>query len=247
MTDCQLWEYEKEIILEYFEEDDLSAVDEANRCLDALKELETIIQPLSVEFRTTCRHLKRLFHSFKIEPEVPFWHWQISSVPPGVSTFGVYTGIATVVSVDEIIIDNLSKWIEKALQQKSPDPEYDINWSEMNIWSTRAKIVDEVYFIGRDYYLVETRIGEIKYPLRRHNDGLWVYGPQKPYSSYPPMSIKIYNHAGAHEMKFLIPWTVWYDESSPEYSCFYLAVQRIIAQGWQLSEETPMKEPKYAA
>lgn len=247
MPDCQLWEYEKEVALEYLEEDDLNPIEEAGRCLGALKEFESIIQPLSVELAVECRHLKRLAYSFEIKPEVPFWHWEISSVPLGVSTFGLYTGIAKVIEVADISIDDLYEWIKEPLQQKSPDPEYDIAWSEINIWATRARVINEIPFVARDYYLVETRIGEIKYPLIEHDGGLWVYGPQKPYDSYPPMSIKVNSHAGAHDIKFLIPWTVWYDEYSPEYFYFYQAIQRIIAQGWELNEETPLKEPKYAA
>ena len=250
MVDCFLWEFEEQIVLNYYEEDDPSTLDEANRCLKALKELEPIIQALSVEFRVECRHLKRLAYSFEIKPEIEFWHWELSPVPPNISTFGFYTGIAKIIPVENITTEDLSQWIIEPLQQKSPDPEYDVRWSEINICATRAKVIneitiDEIHCVGRDYYLVKTEIGEIKYPLIEHDGGLWVYGPQKVYDGYPPMSIRIYTDGGTHKIKFLIPWTVWYDENSPEYYYFYQAVQRIIAQGWELSEQTPMKEPKY--
>ena len=274
MVDCYLWEGDEQITLEYIEQadfdsveihpgdsdeqviskikqiGDLSNIERANRCLKALKELELVIQPLSVEFVVMYRHrktfaLKRDYRDF---PEFPYWHWEISSIPSEIVTEGFYFGGAKVIPVENITTEDLSQWIVEPLQQKSPDPEYDVRWTEMNICAVRARVIDEIRFVGRDYYLVKTPIGEYKYPLIKHDDGLWVYSPQKPYGTYPTMTIGILTYgATAHKIKFSIPWTVWYDEYSPEYYYFYQAVQRIIAQGWQLSEKTPMKEPKYAA
>ena len=247
MVDCYLWEGDKQIGLYYLEEEDLSAVEEVNRCLKALGELEPIVQPLSVEFVAVYRHQKKLNFSYKFMPEVPYWHWEISSIPSEIVTDGFYTGIAKIIPVKNITTKNLREWIKKPLQQKSPDSEYDVWWSEINIRATRARIIDEIPFIRRDYYLVKTRYGEYRFPLVRHEGGLWVCGPHERYRGYPPMTIRILADGGRHDLDFSIPWTVWYDESSPEYYYFYQAVQRIIAQGWQLSEQTPMKEPKYAA
>ena len=252
VSDCQLWEFEEEIVLEYFEEDDTSNsnIEEINRCLEALKEYEFIVQPLSVEFGVKYRHRQRLAFNldYRNRPKIPYWHWEISSIPPKIIAEGLYPDSAKVIPVENITTEDLREWVKEPLKQKSPNLEYDVHWSEINIWATRARIIDEIRFIDRDDYSVETKIGEIKYPLRRHDDGLWVYGPQKPYSSYPPMTIRLYTDGdGAIKMKILIPWTVWYDEYSPEYYYLYQAVQRIIAQGWELSEYTPLEEPKYAA
>ena len=274
MVDCEIWKGEKQITLQYNEQVDLSSVEfhpgeseeqivsklnqvadlddtrRATRCLKALKELEPIIQPLSVEFVVKYRNKKTLAlkRDYRDFPEFPYWHWEISSIPPEIVTEGFYPDGAKVIPVENITVEDLSKWIVEPLQQKSPDPEYEVRWTEMNICATRARVIDEIRFAGRDYYLVKTKIGEYKYPLIKHDGGLWVYGPKEPYRSYPPMTIMIYTEgATAHEINFSIPWTVWYLEDTPEYYYFYQAVQRIIAQGWQLSEYTPMKEPKYAA
>ena len=249
MVDCYLWEQDEQITLEYVEEEDLNSIEEVSHCLKALKELEPIIQPLSVEFGVKYRHRKTfaLKRAYKDRPEIPYWHWEISSIPPEIFTEGFHFGGAKVIPVENITTEDLSKWIVEPLQQKSPDPEYDVRWTEINICAVRARVIDEIRFVGRDYYLVKTPIGEYKYPLIEHDGGLWVYSPQKPYRTYPTMTIGILTDIGAHRIKFFIPWTVWYDEYSPEYYYFYQAVQRIIAQGWQLSEKTPMKEPKYAA
>ena len=188
MIDCYLWEGDEQITLKYIEEEDLSAVEEVNHCLKALKELEHIIQPLSIEFIVKFRHRKRLAYSFELMPEVPYWHWEISPVPPDISTFGFYTGIARIIPVKNITTNNLKEWIKKPLQQKSPDSEYDVWWSEINICATRARIIDEIRFADRDYYLVSTRYGEYRFPIIRNNKGLWVYGSLKSYAGYPPRS-----------------------------------------------------------
>lgn len=245
MSDCQLWEGEKQIVLEYYEDDGVSNTEEINRCLKVLEEFESIVQPLLVEFVVKCRHRTRLAFSYDIMPEIPYWHWKISSIPPEIIAEGFYPDSAKVIWADNITTRDLKKWVKEPLQQKSPNPEYEVRWSEINVRATRARVINELRFIGRDYYLVETAIGEFKYPLRKHDGGLWVYGPQKPYRAYPPMTIRIYTDGGTHDLKFSIPWTVWYDENSPEYFYFYQAIQRVIAQGWELSEYTPMKEPKY--
>ena len=252
MTDCGMWESEAQFTLTYDEEEDLSPIKEVHRCLLALKELKPVVQPLSVEFVVKCRHLKRLAFSYEIMPEFPYWNWEISSVPSQIITEGFYPSGAKVTQVENITTEELSKWIVEPLKQKPPDPEYNIWWSEINICATRAKIInptviDEIRCVKRDCYLVDTLIGELKYPLVKQDNSLWVYSPQKPYKTYPTMTISIISYGGTHGIKFSIPWTVWYDESSPEYFCFYQAIQRIIAQGWQLSKQTPMKEPKYAA
>ena len=249
MADCELWEGEEQISLYYVGEENLNTMQEANCCLNAFKELELIIQPLSVEVGIGYRHRQALSFKYDLRdrPEIPYWHWEISSIPPQIITEGFYPDGAKVIPVENITTENLSKWIIEPLQQKSPDPEYEVAWSQMNICAVKARVIDEIRFIGRDYYLVKTPIDEYKYPLIKHDDGLWVYSPQKPYGTYPTMTIRILNSIGIQQIKFSIPWTVWYDEYSPEYYYFYQAVQRIIAQGWQLSEYTPMKEPKYAA
>ena len=252
MVDCYLWEGDKQIGLYYLEEEDLSAVEEVNRCLKALGELESIVQPLSVEFVAVYRHQKRLNFSYKFMPEVPYWHWEISSIPPEIVTEGFYPDGAKIIPVKNITTKDLSKWITEPLKQKSPDSEYDVWWSEINLRASRARIInptviDEIRRMKRDYYLVDTPIGELRYPLVKQDNSLWVCGPHERYTGYPPMTIKILTDGGRHDLDFSISWTVWYDESSPEYFCFYQAIQRIIAQGWQLSEYTPMKEPKYAA
>lgn len=252
MADCGMWESEAQFTLYYLEEEDLNSIKEIYRCLVALKELEPFVQPLSIEFLVKCRHQKTLAYSYEIMPPFPYWHWEISSVPPEIVTEGFYPDGAKVIPVKNINSENLKKWVQKPLQQESPDPKYDVWWSEINICATKARIInpaiiDEIRCVKRNYYLVDTPIGELRYPLVKQDNSLWVCGPHERYTGYPPMTIRILTLSGRHDIKFSIPWTVWYDEYSPEYYYFYRAVQRIIAQGWQLSEYTPMKEPKYAA
>ena len=50
----------KEIALEFYQEDGVSNTEEIYHCLDALKELESIIQPLSIEFGVKYRYRRRL-------------------------------------------------------------------------------------------------------------------------------------------------------------------------------------------
>ena len=254
MTDCQLWEGDKQISLYYLREEDPTPAEEVRRCLKALKELEPVVQPLSVEFGVKYRHKKTLAlkRDYRDRPKFPYWHWEISSVPPDIVTEGFHFGGAKVIPVKDITTKDLSKWIVEPLQQKSPDPKYDVWWSEINICATKARIInptviDEIRCVKRDYYLVKTAIGELRYPLVRQDNSLWVCGPHERYRGYPPMTITILTLSGRHDINFFIPWTVWYDEYSPEYFCFYQAIQRIIAQGWQLSEKTPLEKPKYAA
>lgn len=150
MSDSELWyKGEKQISLHYVEEDFSDNITEISRCLKALRELEHIVKPLSFEFGVKCQNLKNLSYSFEIKPEVSYWHWEISPVPEGILTLGMYTGIAKVIPVNDISIDSLQHWIEEPLQQQCPDPNYKLRWSEMNIYASKAKVFDEYKFTKR--------------------------------------------------------------------------------------------------
>ena len=250
MYDCQLLQKgEKQIALEFCEEEDVDNVTEITTCLNAIKELTSILQPLSVEFRVTCQDRISLVNDLVKKPADPFWQLQESSLPPGIDAYGVlYFGISRISKVPNINTEILLDWMVKALDQESPDPEkYNIHWGEINIWAVRARIIDEAPFQKRNYFRLHTSIGDFEYPLERRKDGLWVYGPRENlFISRPPLSIQIWSECGAHSMRITIYWTKWYDANSPGYNALKEAISRIIAQGWELSESTPLTDPIFA-
>ena len=249
MYDCELLQKgEKQIYLDFCEEKDVDNITEITRCLNALKELMPIVHPLAVEFRVMCQDRVSLINEIVVEPEIAFLRMVESSIPPGIYIGGLYPGIEHITQVPKITTEALLDWMVKALDQESPDPEkYNIHWGEINIWAVRAKIVDETPFQKRSYFRLHTSIKDFEHPLDRRKDGLWVYGPEKRgFTSRPPLAIQIWSECGAHTIKICIYWTEWYDANSAGYNALKEAISRIIAQGWELSESTPLTDPVFA-
>ncbi|MGF1489099.1 MAG: hypothetical protein ACFBSE_18585, partial [Prochloraceae cyanobacterium] len=232
MYDCELLQKgEKQIVLHFCEDEDVDNITEITRCLNALKELMPITHPLSVEFRVMCQDRVSLINDLVIKPPNPFWQLQESSIPLGIDAYGVlYFGISQISKVPNINTEILLNWMEKALDQESPDPEkYNIHWGEINIWAVRARIIDETPFQKRNSFRLHTSIGDFEYPLERRKDGLWVYGPrEKVFTSRPPFAIQIATMCGAHKIRISVYWTQWYDANSPGYNALKKAIAKII-------------------
>ena len=250
MYDCELLQAgEKQIHLYFCEEEDVDNITEITRCLNALKELKKIVQPLSVEFRVMCQDRVSWLNNLKVDPPNPFWQLQESNVPSGIDIYAsVYSGLSRISEVPSLNTQVLLDWMSKALDQESPDPEkYNIHWGEINISAVRAKIVDETPFEKRKFFRLRTSIGDFEYPLERRKGGLWVYGPRDGiFTSRPPFDIQIRTNCGAHTINIIIYWTAWYDANSPGYNALKEAIGRIIDQGWELSENTPLTDPTFA-
>lgn len=250
MYDCELLQKgEKQIYLDFCEEKDVDNITEITRCLNALKELMPIVHPLAVEFRVMCQDRVSLINEIVVKPKVGFLRIIESSIPQKIYVHGLlYPGIENITQVPNINKSILENWMEKALDQESPDPEkYNIHWGEINIWAVRARIIDETPFQKRNYFRLHTSIGDFEYPLERRKDGLWVYGPRdKVFTSRPPLAIQIWSECGAHTIKICIYWTEWYDANSPGYNALKEAIGKIIDQGWELSESTPLTDPVFA-
>ena len=250
MYDCELLQKgEKQIALEFCEEEDVDNITEITRCLNALKELTSIVQPLSVEFRVTCQDRISLLNDLVLQPKVGFLRIIESSIPQKIYVHGLlYPGIENITQMPNINTSILKNWMEKALDQESPDPEkYNIHWGEINIWAVRARIIDQTPFQKRNSFRLHTSIGDFEYLILRRKDGLWVYGPgDKRFISRPPLTIQTWTECGAHSMRITIYWTMCYDANSPGYNTLKEAIGKIIDQGWELSENTPLTDPIFA-
>ena len=249
MYDCELLQKgEKQIVLHFCEEKDVDNITEISGCLNALKKLMAIVHPLAVEFRVMCQDRVSLINEIVVEPEVGFLRMVESLTPPGINIGGLYPGIENITKVQNITTEALLDWMVKALDQESPDPEkYNIHWGEINIWAVRARIIDEAPFQKRNYFRLHTSIGDFEYPLERRKDGLWVYGPRENlFISRPPFAIQISTMCGAHKIRISVYWTRWYDANSSGYNTLKEAISRIIDQGWELSESTPLTDPVFA-
>lgn len=246
MYDCELWDKGTEkAVLYYVEEDHLNSITEINRCFKALKELESFVKPLSMELEFMCSHKKYAYFDYKLRLSQPVAHLEVIPLPSEV--YIDRNNLAKVKTVPKITIEAISSLVEELLQQQCPNIDFEPSWSVMNIEAVRAKVTDESKLVDKDTFWVESRTGKLRFPLVRHDDGLWVYAPKNVYRSYPPISIRFTSEGGAHKMNIYVAWSMWYDINSSGYKELYKAINRIIAQGWELSEKTPLEEPKYAA
>lgn len=245
MYDCEFWDDGKQISLNYEEQDDIGTVNEILRCLKALKELDSFIKPLGIEFWFRCSHKHYRYFNYSMELPQKVGYIDVSTPLLEVNFNHSVLSKAKVVSdvYPEVVID----FVEEFLQQRCPDPDFEPSWSSMNIWTTRVKIPNQFKLIDKDSIRLYLRWDVVKYPTLIHDSNLWVYGSKEKFPCNPPIKITINTEGGAHTITLYICWSIWYDRELPGYKELYEAIQRIIAQGWQLSEYTPMEEPKYAA
>ena len=246
MYDCELWDKGTEkAVLYYVEEEHLNSITEISRCFEALKELGSFVKPLSVELEFMCSHREHAYFDYKLKLSQPVGHLEVTPLPPEV--YIDRNDLAKVKTVPAITIEAISNLAEELLQQQCSNPDFEPSWSVMNIEAVRAKVTDESKLFARDTFLVESRTGRLEFPLVRHDDGLWVYGPKNVYRSYPPIGIRFTSEGGAHKMNIYVAWSMWYDANSFGYKKLYEAINRIISKGWELSDKTPLEKPKYAA
>ena len=244
--DCELWDKGSEtIVLDYLEKNNSNSITEIARCFEALKKLESFVKPLSVELEFMCSHKKHRYFDYKLKLSQPIGHLEVSYLPPEV--YINRNSLAKVKTVSNITTKAIFDLTEELLQQQCFNPDFEPSWSVMNIPAVRVKIPNELKLVDKNVFLVKSPTGKLKYPLIRHNDGLWVYAPKDIYRSYPPISIRFVSEDGAHTMSIYVAWSMWYDANSIGYKELYKAVQEIVAQGWDLTVNKLSKEPQHEA
>ncbi|RCJ39557.1 hypothetical protein A6770_38835 [Nostoc minutum NIES-26] len=135
--------------------------------------------------------------------------------------------------------------MSEAQQQECPRPEKNkLRWEGIDIWATRARICDESLFEGQHSLWLNWSKSEFEYPLECRSNGLWVYGPIKERPTQPPFTLKLTRMGDSVDIDIFVHWSLWYDINSPGYIALKQAICRIIDQGWELSEHTPLTEPK---
>jgi hypothetical protein len=242
MSDCYLIKSGKQFALS-FSSDVTEDIQATNICLKALNELMPCVQPISVEFRLRCQNKENYSYELNIQPPIYLWHIQKLPIPPKIIIDP--SPIAHTTQVPDITIDILSNWFQTALQQECPYPKtHQLCWTEIQIWATRARVLDETYFKQRQSFLLETAIGNFEYPVEHRHDGIWVYGPIASFRSEPPFTLQFLTWYGFLKLNIFVHWSMWYDVNSPGYTALKQAICRIVDQGWELSEHTPLSDPE---
>ena len=216
------------------------------KVIEAIDELRTVIQPLSIDLALGCRDTTIQWMNYKITPQQPHWFISESSLPETIVIEPGFTN-AQISQVSELSKDNIIAWIEKALQQECPlSDTNEVTWYVLEIRAVRARITNQSKFNNKNLFIAKHDRGNFKFPLEKRKDGVWVYSPIKDLLTQPSFSLLIGKEEARLTMDINIHWTLW-AENSEDRNALKEGIQRIINKGWTLEnaskefELTPVK------
>ena len=235
MADCYMYDSPGRLIsLRYLQSEDYK-LHAASSLLEAIGELQDIIVPLCADMSLGCRKKTTAWRDWKVQPQKPFHHIYSLSVPEEIvvkhsSDKSIFT------PVTKLSNNTIYSWMEKALQQSSPQPNtHEVNWYELDFEAVKVKINDGSLLEKQKFMTVEhDRRGIFRFPLKHCKDGLWVYSPIEDLKTEPSFAIRTGNEEGALTMDIDIHWSWWTEESLKDRNALEAAILRIIARGWTI-------------
>ena len=238
MRDCFVHTFPGSLIeLEFTgQENNFSEIQQIALILQAFDELKNVMQPLAADLQINCCDREFLFFDWQLEsdPPLPHWHLRIKDIPTDLKLEPGYVN-SQITEVEEISKANMMSWIEKALQQKCPNPKtHQICWNNIDIYAVRARIFDENLFREHQSLKVDYKLRTYELPFDRRNNGVWIYGSNNFKSEYP-FTIQLYREFELLFIRISIRWSLWTEYGSPENIALSRAISRIVAKGWQVS------------
>jgi hypothetical protein len=206
----------------------------AASALDAVEELRTVVEPLSVTLRLGCRDKSLKWRDRKAYPPYPTWFIRESFVPEGIIIKPVLVD-AQVAQAPELTTEVLTAWIEQAFQQQCPCPHtHDVAWYALYFQAVRSRIYNEKNFQSRDTFILEQYKAQCEFPIEHRKDGLWVYSPIELLDTEPSLKYMIINEEGALTLDMNVHWSWWTETSPEDRQALEQAMLRIIDRGWKI-------------
>jgi hypothetical protein len=207
----------------------------AVNAIDAIDELRTVIEPLTVDLLIGCRDLNIQWRDRNVKPLFPYWFIHVSSLPKIVVVRPEFVK-PQISQVLELSRNSLMAWIEKALQQECPCPiTHEPGWYLIEISAVRAKIYNEEKFGKRQFFILDTDRGTFEFPLESYPDGLWVYSPIQEFKTEPSFNLRVINEEGSLTLDMNIHWSLWTTPGTAENTALRQALSRIVSKGWTLT------------
>lgn len=232
MSDCYLHKFQSHAIGLRLLSQNKDGLGKASDVLDVVDELRNVFQPLSADLIIYSRDKSMRWHDSNIKPPFPHWFINVSPLPEKVIAEPCFTN-PHVSQVSELSRKVIMDWIEKALNQNRGLPEtHEPSWNTFFISAVRARIFDESNISDTSTFFVSVTAGDLKYPLKRRNDGYWVYAPIKHYTTQPPLSLEVTNTEGSLNITIPVHWSLWTTPDTAENMALKQALSRIINKGW---------------
>ena len=231
MTDCYTYDFPgRSLSLSYPPE--VNTLKRVAFILDAMDELRDVIVPLCASLSLKCYKKSTRWRDRGVRPYNPFHKIYQSPVPESIVVNVVSDKLVTT-TTKNLSRDAIYSWIENALRQPCPQPDtHYLELCELDFEAVRAKINDNSRLKNQKFMTVEhDRRGNFRFPLKHHNDGLWVYSPIEDLKTEPSFTITSSESA---EIDINIHWTWWTLESLEDRNALEAAILRIIGRGWTL-------------
>jgi hypothetical protein len=210
--------------------------DETAFLFAVLDEFSPIFQPLTAELVVNCVDPDDRFpiHSMEVEQSVCYLH---TSWLPKELLNTIYINPVNE-EISEITIPALSEWIGRACTQNCIScQEYPVDWGELYIQATCAKVVDVEKF--GDKQSLRLRCGEtgniVDVPIQRDGERLWVWGIGQFTDSNnvgAPFTVR-FSHVPL-EFTLEVHWSLWTEPAAQGYKAICEIVQRLVKQGRQV-------------
>ena len=215
-------------------EDRSNEIQLAAYVLEALDELKTCIQPLAADLQLGCCHREFLFFDPQVEPPLTNCYIQTKYLPVGVKIEPFLVN-PQITKVDTLSKEIMISWIEKALQQKSPNPQtHQICWNSLYIYSVRARIFDENIFKKSQMLKLDSNLRTYELPLECRNNEYWIYNCQNLKTEFP-FTLTCSHDCQSLHINISVHWSLWTQSGFPEYKALSQVISRIAAKGWKVN------------
>lgn len=132
----------------------------------------------------------------------------------------------------------IREWLYQIINsQKDPSPEHMLVLEGLTVRCSRARLIEEERWDGKEAFPLRTRGGSIHMiPLERRKDGLWVSGPTTDsWTRHPALTFDYYlnsDYPGEMECSLGIAWSWWYDPGYAERDCVEQMGKQLVEKGW---------------
>lgn len=214
----------------------------ATEVINVVEALRPIFEPTSADLILGCAEKESRQKDTNIDPSKIRWRIRSSDLPEEIK-LRRECDYEEDNSSPDFEVATLSKpvlidWIEKALDQKCPDPEvYDLAWFSFEFNTVKTRIFTEELLVEQSMMrATHTRYGYYEYPLVREQNQLWVYSPVMNLYLFPTFAISVDHDDWLETMELTISvgWSWWTQEGFKERDVLLNTLPQIEALGWEL-------------
>lgn len=198
--------------------------------LASVAALRPLVVPLAFELSVAAFPDDFPISADALRPPIALWQWAIEPWPPHVEPpLEVDPAHASAVVAPEL--PALESCLERSLKQHAPDG-YTLTIDTYSALRTRTCLGTGL--CGGDTSVVVELHGEqVGVPVERMDGQLWVAGPLRETSTYPPVAVEFANLGTFVQLRLNLGWSLFCPQTA-FHSMLVAALRRLVELGWSV-------------